>query len=35
MREISRRGISITWKFGGRIGQRLSKKMKYSLKTIG
>ncbi len=29
-REISRRGINITWKSRGRIGQRLSKKIKCS-----
>ncbi len=29
-KEISRRGISIMWKFGGRTWQRLSKKIKYS-----
>jgi hypothetical protein len=32
-REISKRGISIMWKFRGRIGLRLSRKIKYSLKN--
>jgi len=34
-REISKRGISIMWKFKGRIGQRLSRILKCSLRNIG
>jgi hypothetical protein len=29
----SKRGIQIMWKFGGRTGQRLSKKLKYPLRN--
>jgi hypothetical protein len=32
-RENSRRGIRIMWKFGRRIRQRLSRKIKYSLRN--